>query len=139
MKTCNKCKVEKEDTAFYKRKDKLQSRCKVCQRQDRHKYYKPHSTIRLQLGLTQEEVDETVAVGKCESCGRTDRRLCIDHNHKTNKVRGLLCHNCNTVLGLVGDNVSELSNLITYLNDRNYCNSEAAITVGQLSQLGDQH
>jgi hypothetical protein len=37
----------------------------------------------------------------------------IDHDHKTNKVRGLLCHACNLTLGLARDNVEILANLIT--------------------------
>jgi hypothetical protein len=119
VKTCNKCGIDKPTTEFYKRKDKFQSRCKECQRVDRHKYYKPHSTIRLQLGLTQDTVEDILSTGKCEACGSTDRKLCIDHDHRTNNVRGLLCHNCNTALGLVGDNLSTLQNLIHYLNDRN--------------------
>ena len=39
--------------------------------------------------------------GKCAICKRKPVRLCIDHNHKTGKVRGLLCPRCNSSLGLI--------------------------------------
>jgi hypothetical protein len=44
-----------------------------------------------------------------------DRRLCIDHKHGAEKPRGLLCHNCNTALGLLGDNVNSILGLSQYL------------------------
>ena len=41
----------------------------------------------------------------CECCGiPSDRELCLDHNHKTGKFRGWLCHFCNTALGMLRDN-----------------------------------
>jgi len=42
------------------------------------------------------------AQGKCEICKQT-RRLVIDHNHTTKKVRGMLCHKCNTMLEYIVD------------------------------------
>lgn len=39
----------------------------------------------------------------------------IDHDHLTNKVRGLLCHNCNTALGGFKDSVGNLQRAINYL------------------------
>ena len=104
--------------------DKIVTSCKPCASALRSKYYKKHSSIRLQLGLTTEEVEAVTSIGKCEACGATDRKLCIDHDHKTNKVRGLLCHNCNTALGLLNDDTSLLSTLIKYLNDRSINTTE---------------
>jgi hypothetical protein len=43
------------------------------------------------------------------------QRLAIDHDHKTNKVRGLLCSKCNTVLGYVADDSKRLRNAAKYL------------------------
>tara|TARA_R110002049_G_scaffold112439_1_gene261927 strand:+ start:10 stop:498 length:489 start_codon:yes stop_codon:yes gene_type:complete len=40
----------------------------------------------------------------------------IDHCHKTEKVRGLLCSNCNRGIGLLKDNTTIISNAIKYLN-----------------------
>lgn len=41
--------------------------------------------------------------GKCAICGihqdKINKPLCVDHCHNTNKIRGLLCDNCNKFLG----------------------------------------
>lgn len=44
--------------------------------------------------------------------------LAVDHDHKTNKVRGLLCHECNTGLGMFSDNIELLNNAILYLQNK---------------------
>jgi hypothetical protein len=51
---------------------------------------------------------------KCELCGRIGR-IYFDHSHKTGNFRGWICVRCNTVLGLVGDNIETLELLIKYL------------------------
>lgn len=59
--------------------------------------------------------------GVCATCGginENGRRLAVDHNHKTNRVRGLLCSNCNMALGNIKDNINTLSKMIVYLNRR---------------------
>ena len=45
----------------------------------------------------------------CAICG-TDKpggmgRFHVDHDHKTGRVRGLLCHRCNSILGYSGDSI----------------------------------
>jgi hypothetical protein len=47
---------------------------------------------------------------------KNSNNLYVDHDHNTGKVRGLLCSNCNRMLGLVGDNISTLFNAVSYLN-----------------------
>jgi hypothetical protein len=56
---------------------------------------------------------------KCAVCGiearKLNKNLCIDHNHTTGSVRGLLCPNCNMALGLLKDNKDNINNLLNYL------------------------
>ena len=61
-----------------------------------------------EYGLNSAQYNKMFAEqnGRCAICGRQGsefkRALSIDHNHKTKHVRGLLCPNCNTGLGLFG-------------------------------------
>jgi hypothetical protein len=71
-------------------------------------------------GLTKEQFELLVerAGGKCECCGKKfskGREECIDHDHNTNCVRGILCKECNTGLGLLGDTKQGLIRAIKYL------------------------
>jgi len=45
--------------------------------------------------------------------------FCVDHDHRTNEVRGLLCRNCNSAIGHAGDggdDIERLDDFIEYLN-----------------------
>lgn len=53
--------------------------------------------------------------GKCYICNNISDKLCVDHNHKTGNVRGLLCNGCNVILGHANDSIELLSNAIYYL------------------------
>lgn len=57
--------------------------------------------------------------GGCAICGKTPEqlgyRLYIDHCHSTGKLRGLLCNNCNTGLGALGDNIEGVAKALNYL------------------------
>lgn len=41
--------------------------------------------------------------GRCAICGKLTDQLVIDHDHDSMVTRGLLCNNCNTGLGMLGD------------------------------------
>ena len=64
------------------------------------------------------EQDNQCAICKTTEPGgrHTTDYFVVDHCHSTNKVRGVLCNNCNTALGLVGDNIDTLHKMIAYLN-----------------------
>jgi len=72
-------------------------------------------------GLSEEEFLAMVETqqGKCYLCGNTPKVLCVDHNHHTNSVRKLLCRQCNSVLGLIKEDITILQNMILYLEKHN--------------------
>ena len=122
MKSCTKCGQLLSEDKFHKRTYSsgnvgLQPKCKSCTTEIRRGYKYKHEKIRHQLKLTVEEVERLIAPGQCANpaCRSKDRRLCIDHDHGTKKPRGLLCHNCNTALGLLGDDVQIILGLSQYL------------------------
>lgn len=41
--------------------------------------------------------------------------VCVDHDHETLEVRGLLCRNCNTGLGMFGDSDEKIQKAIEYM------------------------
>ena len=56
--------------------------------------------------------------GVCAICSKPpkeNRKLFIDHDHTTNKIRGLLCDKCNFILGLCNESASVLQGGINYL------------------------
>lgn len=55
------------------------------------------------------------ALCKKEPSGKRTKVLQVDHDHKTGKIRGLLCNECNTALGRLGDNIKGLMRAINYL------------------------
>lgn len=76
--------------------------------------------IKHKYGLTIEQYNELLEKQdhRCAICGVTDPGKSdwrIDHCHTTKKVRGLLCHNCNVSLGLMGDNIPNIQSMLEYL------------------------
>ena len=78
--------------------------------------------IRRKFGITAAEYDAMLAAqgGHCAICpatepGGRDRFFHIDHDHKTGKVRGLLCHGCNAALGFMRDDHTRTSAATEYL------------------------
>jgi RNA polymerase-binding transcription factor DksA len=199
MKRCSKCKLEKEESYFYKNKetDKLGSWCKDClrlshQTETRKEYQKKHNKEYkktekwktyfkkyrkkniekfrerlndwkknnpekvkeyrkkyrdsekgkeyvkkyknsdvytkwkkkkrlLAYGITENELEnmKQKQKDKCAICGKPiSENFVIDHDHKTGKVRGLLCISCNTGLGHLKDNKVAMLKAIDYLDNK---------------------
>ena len=119
-KECKKCRKTLPVTSFHKRTYSsgtigLQTRCKSCQTNLRREYYKPNEKTRQRLKISNEFYEELMSNDNCQICGCTMTKKCIDHDHKTKKIRGVLCNNCNTALGLFKDDPVRIENAIRYL------------------------
>lgn len=128
MKACNRCKVEKPFTDFFKdirHSSGHYSICKICKEQstkewrikNREKYnakmrdyYKNNrdavvsSKLVKKYGITLKQKHEMLAAqdNKCWICRKintsTKRPFAVDHHHSDLKVRGILCYGCNRTL-----------------------------------------
>lgn len=77
-------------------------------------------------GISYQDVLDLIAKqnGKCALCEATvslhrgggfKHKAHVDHCHTTNKVRGILCGNCNTALGKLGDDIESIQKVLKYL------------------------
>lgn len=87
-----------------------------------NKKRKKEYNLKRLYGITIDEYNDifTFQNGKCIGCNRHQeelkRALCVDHCHTTGKVRGLLCHSCNSLVGFINNDIKILKNLINYIN-----------------------
>ncbi len=77
--------------------------------------------LQWKYGLTPEQhkqmyIDQN---GCCALCGEPVAyyKILVDHDHATDRIRGLLCRKCNSGLGALGDSVEGLQNAIKYLKE----------------------
>ncbi len=78
--------------------------------------------LEVTYGITEKDYFDLIHLqdDKCAICKNPissdfTKTTHVDHNHETNKVRGILCHNCNRGLGFFKDDISLLNNAINYL------------------------
>ena len=79
------------------------------------------NNLKRKYGLLFQDYNQLFELqnGKCLICNNIEnkRLLSVDHDHKTGKIRGLLCSNCNTGLGNFKDNSILLEKAIKYLKE----------------------
>lgn len=137
MKACTKCKEVKPMSEFWRDRSKkhgFSARCKLCKTKDHNAYRKANGydakryaknptgererhLIR-KYGVTLTDYQEMYhsQSGCCAICRKQqERAFDVDHNHATGEVRGLLCTNCNRMLGHAGDSASNLRAAAYYL------------------------
>lgn len=131
MKKCSSCKIEKPIYEFNKNKSGklgVHNQCKQCTKiwkpslEQKEKYKKrTREWNRKKLsGFTKEDFDSKLKEQnyKCAICGTSDpgkTNWHADHDHSTKEKRGILCHKCNTGIGLLQDNIDILCSAIEYL------------------------
>ena len=133
LRACRKCGINarnKDDLELFVKDSKSRfgryNLCKKCHASaDSNK--KANNSLEKRVkkfGITVDEYNNFISTQNncCAICGTNKddfngrgNNFHIDHCHSTNKVRGLLCNNCNTGLGQFKDNVQNLKNAIQYL------------------------
>jgi Autographiviridae endonuclease VII len=141
-KRCTLCGVDKPLSAYGKQKGGrfgLHPRCKRCRRAtERARYAANRDAILAQqkadprrrarqrrydrlkrYGVAPEVFEALVAGqdGQCGICERSIEPLCVDHDHATGEIRGLLCTACNIGVGHLGDDPARLRAAARYLDD----------------------
>lgn len=130
---CTRCRFEgeKDDHFFVNRRKKngYHHWCKSCMMASHKPYAKSEAGKRSMLksrmmrkfGMSLDDYDEMLAKqGGCAICGAQSpggrgRRFHIDHCHIHGFVRGLLCHSCNTAIGLLNDDPERMIAAAEYL------------------------
>lgn len=135
-KLCRECGLPKALGDFHKaplNRDGRSNLCKECHVLKCLWY----SRLR-KYGISEHEYFELLDAQdrRCAICGTDDPgkgkdKLTgwpVDHNHETGEVRGLLCNDCNTVIGRFNDNIERLMSAVRYLKgERRLMNSECPV------------
>lgn len=140
-KRCATCSEVKALDVFYPRKGRPDGRASQCHQcvADRSRRWNARPEVRQRLrdrhllqrfNITAAQYDEMLAAqrGGCAICGKPptdDRALHVDHDHECctteqtcgECLRGLLCHQCNALLGNARDDISVLRRAIAYLEE----------------------
>lgn len=136
MKTCRDCGETKPINLFYSApqcEQGVRPECRQCNkahRANRHRKAKIENpeqrksvVLKHKYGITMTDYYAMLANqnGQCKICKSSDPgpkgRFAVDHCHKTEKVRGLLCYLCNIGLGSFRDNQEFLAGAIHYLKE----------------------
>jgi hypothetical protein len=134
LKYCYKCKQDRGLVNFNKNKktpDGYKDECIGCARAAQKLYYlslpperkkllaerNRMKRLRDEYNLAPADFELMLVTqgNKCAICGSSERFPEVDHCHKTNKVRQLLCGGCNTGLGGFNDSVENMLAAVKYL------------------------
>lgn len=147
---CNQIKSSMEFGRSNQRTSGLQSKCRDCKKQEtkrgnehyRHSlrpqvsYHSGSGSQRYYISRGEYERLLVEQGGACAICRQPEtrrhkngtlHRLCIDHDHKTGAIRGLLCTRCNIAVGSFKDNPEHMERAIEYLRK--------AVTAIKIEQL----
>jgi len=117
LQKCRHCKLELEAHNFHadkKQSNGLYNICRSCR-----------SNSRRLIDMSENKYQEILATqnNQCAICGKDANEfktaLNVDHDYKTNKIRGLLCTNCNMGLGHFKDSLTNLHRALLYIAKHN--------------------
>ncbi|MFF2524318.1 endonuclease VII domain-containing protein [Streptomyces liangshanensis] len=113
-KRCPRCHEVKPHADWERNRtssDGYASYCKICRAQRNRASY-----FTRKYGITEAQRDEMISsqMGICTICLAAPA-VHVDHCHETGRVRGVLCFNCNSAIGKLGDDPDTLRRAIAYL------------------------
>ena len=123
---CSQCGVYKPLSQFHKHRSCLygvEPICKQCRLEKRREYARKYPErirmvdLKAKYGITLEDYNAMYErqCGRCAICGAAEGKLVVDHNHKTGKVRELLCHLCNAMIGCAREDLGIIAAAAAYL------------------------
>jgi hypothetical protein len=138
VKRCRRCNLVKPRNEFKPttKSHWIPSWCRQCEAEAaRERYHAAKSDnperlsskqirygLAVNYGLRVEDYERLLAAqnGRCAICGTdkpgsNNRLFCVDHNHATDEIRGLLCNGCNRGLGYFNDSPVNLERALEYL------------------------
>lgn len=123
-KICSRCKKTKSIDDFAKSKTKtLQAYCRRCNTDYKRDWIKSNreevkwNQIWTKYRLRQDDYEMLLERqdGRCVICSTIMTKPYVDHDHLTGRVRGLLCQQCNTLVGWIECNLHLLEDIRLYL------------------------
>jgi hypothetical protein len=123
-KECSKCGRVLPVSSYYKNSasdDGLDYTCRDCRKACSRRYYRENRKVRCQrkiikshgVGLIYKNFLLASQGWKCSICGKelkpNSSDACLDHDHLTGDIRGVLCRYCNGYIGKFGDNIIGIS------------------------------
>jgi hypothetical protein len=112
---------ESAKRSYEKHREERIAKRTIVNNRDRERYLSAHRNYKLKskYGIDSTSYEAMLAeqLGSCKICGGdgNGRRLVVDHDHTSGKIRGLLCNRCNQFIGMIGDNPSLAIEAALYL------------------------
>jgi hypothetical protein len=119
---CEPCKAanQKRNREWYQKNRKSvieRTRQWTAKNQDKVRSNHREYNLLTKYGMTVADYNQLLEdqEHRCKICGQFAEQLCVDHDHESGQVRGLLCNQCNTGIGKLQESVFVLESAIVYL------------------------
>jgi hypothetical protein len=119
---CKQCRKIRDDEFKHRHPNKVYESTAIARKNwaDKNPEYHRNWSLRKDYGITREQYEEFLVKqdNKCAICKAEFGTPFVDHDHFTQKVRGLLCRECNSGLGFFKDNPERLRHAADYLQEK---------------------
>ena len=121
---CKQCARGKTKEWTLKNKDYVKSKKGEWEKKnpERARQIALRGILKFSYNMTLEQYDSLLTKQDfvCAICHKINniqgRRLEVDHDHKTGKIRGLLCNGCNVGIGAFSDDMDLMAKAVQYVN-----------------------